>query len=129
MAGFGFRRFAGPFVGMRRRYRSRHTPQVITRHTCVTLPAVAGKSKRQRERDLMVEIREVEALSVECHKCDTRIEVTWEGTLAEGAVCPSCGESLDGWRAAVALFHDLMRETMGATDVRLRVRLLTRLPL
>ena len=90
---------------------------------------MAGKSKRQRERDLLVEIREVEALSVECRKCAARIEVTWEGNLAKGAACPSCGESLERHRAAVRLFRDLMRETMSATDVRLRVRLLRTLPL
>lgn len=88
-----------------------------------------ARKAQERERDMLVEVREVEALSLECRKCAARVEITWEGKLAEGAVCPSCGESLKGWRETVRLFHHLMRATTGATDVRLRVRLLRRLPL
>jgi hypothetical protein len=86
-------------------------------------------AKKARERDMLVEVREVEALSLECRKCGARCEVTWEGELVDDAACPSCGESLENWRRAAVLFRAFMRATMGATDARLRVRLLTRLPL
>jgi hypothetical protein len=88
-----------------------------------------AKKARERERDLLVEVREVEALSLECRKCGARCEVTWESQLKKGAPCPACGESLEPWRRVATLYRDFMRATMGDRDVRLRVRLLTRLPL
>lgn len=85
-----------------------------------------GKPKL-RERDLFVERQEIEGLSLEC-QCGARTEITFEGKLHDSAVCSQCGEPI-ARREAAQLFGDFLR-SMGTTrDVRIRVRLLKRLPL
>lgn len=84
-----------------------------------------GKA-RPRERDLLVELQEVEGLSLEC-RCGARVEIPPEGKLAEGAACPQSGEPA-AWRETARHFHDFMRAAT-SRDVRIRVRLLKRLPL
>lgn len=85
-----------------------------------------GKA-RPRKRDLLVEPLEIEGLSLEC-QCGARVEITWEGKLAEGATCPQCGRPVER-RESAELFHAFLRSMRGTRDVRIRVRLLKRLPL
>lgn len=88
-----------------------------------------GKRASRRERDLIVELREVEALSLECRDCYARIEVSSDSRLAEGAACPSCGKPLEEWREVATTFQGLLRAARGSPrEVRLRLRLFKRLP-
>lgn len=86
-----------------------------------------GKPK-PRERDLFVGRTEIEGLSLECHECGARAEITHDGELREDAACPQCGEPI-GRREMARLFRDFLRSMGTEREVRIRVRLLKRLPL
>ena len=87
------------------------------------------KKDRELVRDVLVDVREIEALSLECRECAARFEVGWGGKLATGAACPSCGADLGNWRELTAFFHAFMRASTTPEEVRLRLRPRTRLPL
>jgi uncharacterized paraquat-inducible protein A len=85
-----------------------------------------AKRKPLERPDVMVEAREVEAVSLECSGCRARVEVPWDGKLREDATCPCCGSAMREqhrtWERFAALFGDIG----GDSGVRFRVRLLSR---
>lgn len=117
-------RFA--FVAMYRTLaKSQSASAALVPYFCATVRPM-GRPK-PRERDLFVERQEIEGLSLEC-QCGARTELTFEGKLQDGAACLQCGEPI-ARRETARLFVDFLR-SMGTTrDVRIRVRLLRRLPL
>jgi hypothetical protein len=80
-----------------------------------------AKRRPQRGRDLIVEAREVEALSLECGHCAARVEVPWDGPLPEALDCPCCGEPITDGAAAMAPFYALFRAIGDSTLVRFRL--------
>ena len=74
----------------------------------------------------MLDLREVEGLDVPCRHCACRVVFGVDGALAKDALCPGCGETLEGWRAVVETWRELLRgTTMQGPDgapVLLRVR-------
>ena len=87
-----------------------------------------AKASRQRERDLLVEAHEVEALSLECAECGSRLEIPWDGgEVRPGAACPCCGEGV-AHLAMIGAYLRLFREATTVRGVRFRVRLLRDLP-
>jgi hypothetical protein len=78
-----------------------------------------AKGKPRPGRDLIVEAREIEALSLECGQCACRVEVPWDGPVPESLVCPCCAAAiLDG---AVAPFYGLFRAIGSSGEVRFRL--------
>lgn len=85
------------------------------------------KKRLRRERETVIDAREVQALDVECRHCACRVAFSVDGgKLAQDARCPQCGETLEGWRGVVDTFRELTRATtMQGPDgapVLLRVR-------
>ena len=118
-------RFA--FVAMLRTVAKwRSASAALVPYLCATFPPM-GK-QRQRERDLIFEAQEVEAISLECQECRARVEVPAGGGLQTGALaCPCCGERIPH-RAMVGAFLRMIEEAQTVRGVRFRVRLLRDLP-
>ena len=84
-----------------------------------------AKRKPLEQPDVMVEAREVEAVSLECNGCHARVEVPWDGKLREDACCPSCGSAMREQQRTFSLFSALFATVGGDSGVRFRVRLLS----
>lgn len=82
------------------------------------------RSPRKLRPELILDSRELENIVFECagEECRCRIELTPDDELAESAVCPCCGGSLDEERRLFKLYCDAYEELYRAPGrVRFRV--------
>lgn len=77
------------------------------------------RSSRKLRPELILDARELENVVFQCDGdgCRCRIELTPDDKLPEGAVCPSCGASLDEERRLFKLYCDAYEELYRAPAV------------
>lgn len=122
MAGF-VDALAGAFAArfaMRPTLPNRGTASGHVRGTGATFMHVARR-KLLEQSDVMVEARQLEAISLECGRCACRVEVPAAGPVADRPfACPSCGANIDPEPARV--FCEMFVTIASSKGIRFRVR-------
>lgn len=85
-----------------------------------------ARRKPLEQPDLMIEAREIEAISLECGGCRARVEALSGAALRDDCSCPSCGRDMRRQRETIRLLAVFMDDAGRDSTVRFRVRLLTR---